>query len=59
MSRSNVKPEGNKASRISIYLYPWMIERIQDICLKRGKRKRQIFLEAIQMYIRLFDEGML
>ena len=46
--------KGERAKRISIYLYPAQLEMIEKICKKRGKTKRWIFMEAIQIYIGMF-----
>ena len=44
-------------TRISIYIYNSQLKRIKEICKKRNKSKRIVFLEAIQSYIALFKEG--
>lgn len=46
-----------KAKRISIYIYPAQLKLIEEICRKRKKSKRQVFLEAIQAYIGAYRKG--
>lgn len=46
-----------KPIRITVYLFPWMIRRIEEIAEKRKKSKRQIVFEAFTNYIRLYDKG--
>jgi len=43
--------ESDKTKRISIYIYPAQLNIIEEICKKRKKTKRWVFLEAIQTYI--------
>lgn len=43
--------------RISIYLYEAQLRKIDEICRKRQKSKRVLFLEAIQAYISQYEEG--
>ncbi|MBW2645930.1 MAG: hypothetical protein JRE23_07105 [Deltaproteobacteria bacterium] len=37
--------------RVSIYLYPWMIRRIEKIAKGRGLRKRHVIMQAVQRFI--------
>jgi len=43
--------------RISIYIYTAQLKKIDEICRKRQKPRRRVFLEAIQTYIALFEQG--
>ena len=44
-------------TRVSIYIYDAQLKKIMEICKKRKKPKRLIFLEAIQNYISLYEQG--
>jgi len=46
-----------EVKRISIYLYEAQLNKIDEICQKRHKPRRRVFLEAIQTYIALFEQG--
>jgi metal-responsive CopG/Arc/MetJ family transcriptional regulator len=46
-----------EVKRISIYLYDAQLNKIDEICQKRHKPRRRVFLEAIQTYIALFEQG--
>jgi len=46
-----------KPIRITVYAFPWMIRRIEEISKKRKKSKRQVVFEAFTSYIRLYDKG--
>ena len=46
-----------EVKRISIYIYEVQLRKINEICQKRKKTKRRIFLEAIQNYIILYEKG--
>lgn len=46
-----------KVKRISIYMYNAQLKKIDEICQKRQKTKRRVFLEAIQNYIALYEQG--
>ena len=46
-----------ETKRISIYIYDSQLKKINEICQKRCKTKRIIFLEAIQNYITLYEQG--
>lgn len=43
--------------RLSIYIFDHQLERIDEICKKRRKKRRVVFFEAFQNYISLFDQG--
>ncbi len=49
--------DSDKPLRISIYVYPAQLRIINEICSRRNKTKRRIFLEAIQSYIALYEQG--
>jgi len=49
--------EFDRAKRISIYIYPSQLRMIEEIANKRKKRKRWVFMEAIQNYIGTYLEG--
>jgi hypothetical protein len=42
---------GRGPVRITIYIYPWMIERIERWAKKRRTTKRRIFFEAFLAYL--------
>jgi hypothetical protein len=42
---------GSEPVRISVYFFPWMLEAIEKISRESGKRKRHIFMEALELYI--------
>lgn len=46
----------DKPRRVSIYLYPWMLKKVEEICQKHNKRKRHFFMEAIVHYIQLHEK---
>jgi hypothetical protein len=43
--------------RIPIYIYNAQLKKIEEICRKRNKRKRNVFFEAMQIYISLYEKG--
>lgn len=46
-----------EVKRISIYLYEAQLNKIDEICQRREKTRRRIFLEAVQNYIALYEGG--
>lgn len=46
-----------EVKRISVYVYKAQLKKLNEICKKRQKTRRRIFLEAIQTYIALFEQG--
>jgi metal-responsive CopG/Arc/MetJ family transcriptional regulator len=53
------KENFSETKRISIYIYEAQLKKVDEICQKRQKTKRSVFLEAIQTYISLYEEGKL
>lgn len=45
-----------EVKRISVYVYKAQLKKLNEICQKRQKSRRRIFLEAIQTYIALYDQ---
>jgi hypothetical protein len=48
--------EWPKPKRISIYIYPAQMRMIEEIARVWKKKKRDVFLEAIQTYIGFYFE---
>ena len=46
-----------EVKRISVYVYKAQLKKLNEICQKRQKARRRVFLEAIQTYIALYEQG--
>jgi len=59
MSKKQSKAKTNffEVKRISIYLYEVQLHKIDEICQRREKTRRRVFLEAVQNYIALYEGG--
>ena len=57
MKKSKRKKNYNELRRLSIYIYDAQLKKIDEICRKRNKTRRIVFLEAFQNYISLFEKG--
>jgi len=55
--QSKGKNDFFEIKRISIYLYNAQLKKLDEVCQKRKKTRRRIFLEAIQNYIALYEQG--
>ena len=55
--QSKEKNDFFKIKRVSIYIYEAQLNKINEISQKRQKTRRRVFLEAIQTYIALYEQG--